>query len=61
MLNSLLYKALKTVFGTVEVENEGIEAAISRDYTTGYTTSWRLSENGEHGEQYRVNNGSFKE
>ena len=55
MLNSFLYRALKSVFGTVEVENEGVEATIARDYTTGYTTSWRLSENGEHGEQYRVN------
>ena len=55
MLNEFLFKSLKAVFGTVLVENEGVHADVVRDYTTGYTASWRMSDNGEHGEQYRVN------
>lgn len=55
MLNKRLYAALKAVFGKVSIENEGIRARIERDYTTGYSTSWRLSDGADHGEQYRVN------
>lgn len=55
MLNAALYKALCKVFGHVLVENEGMHADIVRDYSTGYTTTWRVLGDGSHGEQYRVN------
>lgn len=55
MLNKFLYDSLKAAFGTVLVENENAQAAFERDFSRGYAYEWRLSDSGEHGEQYRVN------
>lgn len=55
MLNPFLYKALKAAFGSVDVENEGVHASIERARFCGYSTRWKLSDTGDHGEQYRVN------
>lgn len=55
MLNEFLYNALVRAFGTVEIENEDVSADIEIDRTSRYSTAWRMADNGEHGEQYRVN------
>ena len=55
MLNEFLYNALVRAFGTVEIENEDVSADIEADTSSRYPTAWRLVDNGEHGEQYRVN------
>ena len=55
MLNEFLYKALKAAFGSVEVENEGVHATVERVRFFGYTNQWKMSDTGEHGEQYRIN------
>jgi len=55
MLNRFLFDSLKAAFGSVLVENEGVQAAFERDYSRGYSYEWRLSDEGQHGEQYRVN------
>lgn len=55
MLNQKLHDALEKAFGSVVVENEGVPADIEMDYSSIYGTAWRVSDGGEHGEQYRVN------
>lgn len=55
MLNSKLHEALLKAFGSVVVENEGVQADIEMDYSSIYGTAWRVADGGEHGEQYRVN------
>ena len=52
MLNPLLYEALKKLFKTVEIVNEGQHAAIE---VMPNGVDWTIPQSSEHGEQYRVN------
>ena len=53
MLNEQLYNALVKAFGKVEIANEGVHATIEIDQSG--TGGWRISNQGEGGEEYRVN------
>ena len=43
MLNSKLHEALLKAFGSVVVENEGVQADIEMDYSSIYGTAWRVA------------------
>ena len=53
MLNEQLYNALLRAFGKVEVANEGVHATI--EVSPSGDGSWYISDQGEGGEEYRVN------
>ena len=53
MLNDYLYNALKRVFKKVGVTNEGAHATV--EYIPGTTSDWKIPDNEDHGEQYRIN------